>query len=158
MSDDEQRFMKEAGDILRQADADLDATTLSRLARGRNAALGWASGRNRSRWGALSVAGLGATFACVAVAAFILLRPQGERSPGTDLVADIGLLTSEESVEFFEDMEFYEWLSEAQGVEGEMPSAPGAFHVPGSVDPGVLPTSTRGRDTGTGSSGISRVI
>jgi len=150
MNDDERRLLQDSGRILRQAEEEIDAQTLSRLARGRTSALGDA--RRRSMFPAV---GLAAALAGAAIGAFLLLRP-AVIVPEASLVADLELLASEEPFEFFEEIEFYEWLVETgdQGLEASDPV--GVF--PDPADAGSGPVATHGRTPGDGDAGISRRV
>ena len=84
----------------------LDAATLSRLNRGRQAALANVGRRDRhwNRW-----------MPATGVAAVVLLAVFGLRGPAeVDVIAppgsDLEILLSEESIEMLEDLEFYSWL------------------------------------------------
>ena len=96
---------------LEQDAAGLDAATLSRLNRARQAALDARAPRStRSRWiGAGAAAALAAAFAL----ALVVRAPDPARLPvGEAAVAqeDIDLLSGEDEVELYEDQEFYAWL------------------------------------------------
>lgn len=147
MSDDERRFMQESGRILRRAEEGMDARTLSRLSLARAEAL-----EGRRRWGVFPAVGLAAALAGAAVGALLLLKP-AVSVPEAGLVADLDLLTSEEPLEFLEEIEFYEWLSETGG-QGPGESGPVGV-VPAPDDAGPRPVATRGRTPGDGNAGIS---
>jgi hypothetical protein len=92
----------------------LDAATLSRLNRGRQAALAEAGhpGRHWLRW-----------MPATGVAAAVLLAVLTLQGPGdVDVISapatDLEILLSEESIEMLEDLEFYSWL-ETQELEGD---------------------------------------
>ena len=107
MNDDD----KLTQDARRRFDASveqLDAATLSKLNRGRHAALAAARpGARRQYWG-LTLGGASAA----AVLIGLLLR-----APAVDVIdapaADIDLLQGEDSIEMLEDLEFYRWLDDA---------------------------------------------
>ena len=150
MSDEERRFLRESGRILREAEDGIDAATLSRLSRSRATAL-----EGRRRRGVLPAMGLAGALAGAAFGAFLLLRP-AVRVPDAGLVADLELLTSEESLEFFEDIEFYEWLSETGGQGMDAPGPVGV--VPAPAEAGSSPAASHGRPPGDGDAGISRRV
>lgn len=50
-----------------------------------------------------------------ALVVVVIVGPLRQEAIETNLVADLGLLTAEESLEFFEDIDFYEWLSTVEG-------------------------------------------
>lgn len=94
----------------RSCDA-LDGYTLSRLHRMRSAALA----RPQSRWKNLLLPFGGLVTACALVIAVSLsLRTPGLSTEGSGDAAleDIELLTANESLDFYEDYEFYQWLAE----------------------------------------------
>ena len=85
----------------------LDAATLSRLNRARHAALAELQQpvRQWTRW--VPAAGL----AAVAVVAVVIVQnPAGIDEPPPTAVADMEILLGEDSIEMFEDLEFYSWL------------------------------------------------
>ena len=92
----------------------LDAATLSRLNRGRQAALAETArpGRQWIRW--MPATGV----AAAVLLAVFTLRGAGEidfiAAPATDL----DILLSEESIEMLEELEFYSWL-DTQELEGD---------------------------------------
>jgi len=112
MNEQEQKMAAAAKKLLDESAAELDRETLSRLTRARKRALAAPTGR-RAFFGRpvllTSMAASLATAAAVALLAFF--GPLGQDAVDQNFVADIGLLTSQESIEFFEDIEFYEWLS-----------------------------------------------
>jgi hypothetical protein len=92
----------------------LDAATLSRLNRGRQAALAElkSPGRQWLRW-----------MPATGVAAAVVLVMMTFRGPGEiDVInapaTDFELLLSEENIEMLEDLEFYSWL-DSQEIEGD---------------------------------------
>ena len=90
---------------------ELDAATLSRLNRGRQAALAELQQPSRqwSRW--VPAAGV-AVLALVAVV--ITQNTVGVYEPPPTAVADMELLLGEDSIEMFEELEFYSWLDAAE--------------------------------------------
>lgn len=101
----------------------LDAATLSRLNKGRHAALReldrqhWFAGRGLA-W--LPVTGV----AAAALVALIVIRGPDDLDVAADVVtmSDFELLLEDESLEMLEDLEFYSWLDaedfEASGNVG----------------------------------------
>lgn len=92
----------------------LDAATLSRLNRGRQAALAAATRPERAwlRW-----------MPATGVAAAVLLAVLTLQGPGeVDVISapatDLEILLSEESIEMFEELEFYSWLA-TQELQGD---------------------------------------
>jgi hypothetical protein len=89
---------------------DLDAHTLSRLNRARQQALAQIPSRTPRHWHWLALAS--AASIALAVALLPNLRtPQPEALPVVDAsVEDFELLTSEENLALYSDMDFYAWL------------------------------------------------
>ena len=83
----------------------LDAATLSRLNRGRQAAIE-AAGSGRSPW-VLWAPATGVAAAAV-VAVVMLNDPAVDEIDSS--VADIDIILGEESIEMIEELEFYAWL------------------------------------------------
>lgn len=152
---DEDQFVHSAKRLLDESVTDLDGATLSRLARARNRALekrtGW-----RRLWRPLPMAAMGAAMAAVVLVLIVAVRPGRENGPDTVLVADLELVTAEESVEFFEDMEFYEWLATE---DGPLVSGLGArVPVPDRAGPDICPAAAGEPGAGDGDARISRII
>jgi hypothetical protein len=103
-------FEKRAQALLQESAESLDGRTRSRLTQARHAALDAIEHRKRNPWiwwGPVS----GATAAAV-IATVLLLSPgRHQVEPGGLTVADeIEIVTSEDSLEFYRDVEFYSWL------------------------------------------------
>jgi len=92
----------------------LDAAALSRLNRGRHAALAEAARPDRAwlRW--MPVTGV----AAAVLLAVIVLRGAGDIDVIGAPAADLDILLSEESIEMLEELEFYSWL-DTQELEGD---------------------------------------
>jgi len=120
----DEEFTRRAGALLRQAEDTLDASTLSRLNRARQAALAEARGRSRRRVGTGWLAGAVVTGLA---AVLVVLRPwPGDVDvpaglPESEQLADLDLLISDESLEMLEDIEFYAVLD---AELGDLPPAP----------------------------------
>ena len=86
----------------------LDAVTLSRLNRGRHAALQALHGRRPAAlWGRwLPVTGVVAA----TLVTMLLMRGPDTVSLPADSVVDLEILLEGESLEMYEDLEFYSWL------------------------------------------------
>ncbi|MDH4124039.1 MAG: hypothetical protein OEW64_09730 [Gammaproteobacteria bacterium] len=86
----------------------LDAATLSRLNRGRHVALDAVQGnRLAATWGRwLPVTGV----AAAALLTMMLVRGPDAVTLPADSVADFEILLESESLEMFENLEFYSWL------------------------------------------------
>lgn len=161
MNDEQERALVAAAkQCLDQATDDLDNATLSRLQHARKRAL--AGRESRSSWifRPLPLAGAcGSVLTAAALAILLVLHPSDQEEIENNLVADLGIITAEESVEFFEDIEFYQWLSTIDDADNRLSRARPA--VPG-LDAGFLgqesSTEDNRRTTGDGDAGVSRVI
>ncbi len=88
----------------------LDAATLSRLNRGRQAALASAgTSRRLMRW-----APAGGLAAAAIVAVVIVQSPGVVDTPPGSTAADFEILLSEDSLDMLEELEFYDWLDSAE--------------------------------------------
>ncbi len=152
MTDKERQFLENARQVLDDSVRDLDAATMSKLAQARNAALDARLQKQRRRrrmfvWGAPAV-GLAAA---VLVGVMVFRGPQ----PSAEAyVADLDILSGEESLEFYEEIEFYEWL--AQGVDDEEISGGGRSDAaPVAARAGVRGRRDWGRVAELGTAGIS---
>lgn len=111
-------FEKQAKEAFDDSVDALDAATLSRLNRGRQAALAQSgrpgfAGLSGSRW-----------MPAIGLAAAVLLVVVTLRGPAdVDVIAapasDLEILLSEESIEMLEDLEFYSWLA-TQDLSGDV--------------------------------------
>jgi hypothetical protein len=110
----DQRMAQEAKKVFDESVDGLDAATLSRLNRGRQAALSQAARRGKEwrRW--TPAAGV----AAAVLLAVITLRGPGEVDVITAPASDLEILLGEESIEMFEELEFYSWL-ETQELDGD---------------------------------------
>ena len=92
----------------------LDAATLSRLNRGRQAALAEAArpGKEWLRW--VPATGL----AAAVVLLFVMQQGPGDVDMISAPASDLEILLGEESIEMYEDLEFYSWL-DAQDFDGD---------------------------------------
>ncbi|MEL7185320.1 MAG: hypothetical protein AAFN50_02650 [Pseudomonadota bacterium] len=105
MSTSDEKLEQSAKRLFDESVDGLDAATLSRLNRGRQAALE-ASGGGRSRWLLWAPA---TGVAAAAVVAAVMLQV-----PNTNVIdaapADLDIILAEESIEMLEELEFYAWL------------------------------------------------
>ena len=114
LTPDEQRLAAAAGDLLRRSADELDATTRSRLNRGRQAALaGLRPAGARRGW--LMPAFGSAAVALVIVSVWLGRGvdpvPAPEQTAANPLVAqDLDVLLADENLEMMEDLEFDAWL------------------------------------------------
>jgi hypothetical protein len=108
-----ERFAEQAKNLFDRSVDSLDAGTLSRLNRGRHAALAELESRARSRRKAYWLPATGV--AAAAVLAVMIV--QGPETPDVAMdpvtASDFEILLDEESLEMFEDLEFYSWLEAA---------------------------------------------
>jgi len=107
---DDDRWLERAKALLDDSAGNLDAATLSRLNRARQAALATRR-KGPSRW-AWSAALAGAAAAVFAIA--IGLHHQGGvplgNPPPTLQAGDIDVMTSEDDLDLAENLDFYAWL------------------------------------------------
>ena len=109
----EQAFAARAKQVFDESVDGLDAASLSRLNRGRQAALAEID-RPRQRWSRWTPA-VGA--AAVVLLAVVMLRGPAEIDVIAAPASDLEILLSEESIDMFEELEFYSWL-DAADLEG----------------------------------------
>lgn len=107
----ENELLQTARQLLRESERAQDELTIARLRAARLRAL---EAKPRARW--LSMQWVGSVVAAGAVAMLAgviwLNMPSEATAPnGTEAVADIELLTTSESPEFYTDLEFYDWLA-----------------------------------------------
>ncbi len=111
----EQAFLDKASDALDKSCDSMDGQTLSRLNRIRHAAI--EHGKQSQGRTFLSPFG-GLITACVLVFVVSVFYPgqSNVKVPvtpdGGTAIEDLDILTSTESLEFFENLEFYQWLEE----------------------------------------------
>jgi len=90
----------------------LDAAALSRLNQGRHAALEQlASGRSKAVW--MRWVPAGGVAAAALITMIIMRGPELESMP-IEVVSDFEILLEGESLEMFEDLEFYSWMDDAE--------------------------------------------
>ena len=91
----------------------LDAAALSRLNQGRHAALATlASDRPRAAWLRWAPAGGVAAMGAIALLTVLLIRaPEVENIP-VEVASDFEILLDGESLEMFENLEFYSWMDD----------------------------------------------
>ena len=110
--DKEKRFIANVKKALDLGEENLDAGTQSKLTRIRHQALDAGEHKEPSirRWFMLPVAGL-ATACAIILGVAIYLKPPGGLPPNLE---DLDLLAAEENLEFYDRLEFYAWLAEAE--------------------------------------------
>ena len=109
MTDDSEKFVREVRRVLDEENQNLSGSTLNRLQRASNQALHSSNNKKAKIWGwsLAPIAGL-------ILVAFLLRQPANFDQHKLDNISDWQIITSEESLEFFqEDIAFYEWVSEA---------------------------------------------
>ncbi len=122
----EREFLDDIKHVLDESVDNLDGATRSALARARHATLERHEARAArfQRWlrkAALPAAGL----AAAAVLLVVILQNGGSGAP-EDFVADIEVLGAEESTEFYEELDFYLWISE-EGTDAKNTDTTGLF-------------------------------
>jgi hypothetical protein len=103
-------FAAQAKDVFDDSVERLDAAALSRLNQGRHAALATlGSTRSRAAWMRWAPAG---GVAAIALLAVLLVRaPEVENIP-VEVASDFEILLDGESLEMFENLEFYSWMDD----------------------------------------------
>ncbi len=112
-------WVGQARERLEESARDLDAATLSRLNRARQAALAL----HRPRAGRVWLLPAGLASACMLLLAVAVWQPHRHDDAGVLQTAsgktgDADALSDEASLEFYQDLEFYAWL-EAQNKGGD---------------------------------------
>lgn len=107
MNDDERRLLERVRGALDEGAANLDGATRSRLAQARARAL---QPRHAVRLWWLPAGG--AVFASVLAALLWLGQPAPLPGNGFNGVADLELLTSNDGLELYQELDFYRWLEE----------------------------------------------
>lgn len=161
MNEERQRhFAQTAKHLLDEAATHLDSDTLSQLQRARNRALAARSKPlplYRRPWPMTGM--IASALTAVALVVFVVNGPLRQEAVETNMVADLGLLTAEESLEFFEDIDFYQWLSTVEGEENGLSRTRDDSPALPLWKPSLERDSEiRGRKTGVGHAGVSRLI
>jgi hypothetical protein len=90
----------------------LDAAALSQLNQGRHAAIEQlASGNAKTAW--MRWAPAGGVVAAALITMIVMRTPEIESIP-VEVVSDFEILLQGESLEMFEDLEFYSWMDDAE--------------------------------------------
>jgi len=105
-SDHEQSFLNAIKAELDTSTAEMDSATVARLAQIRQAAL--SSSSSRPIW--WIPAGAFATLA-VAITVFLLWTATPVPEPNR-VLEELDLLSSVDNIEFYDELDFYQWLSE----------------------------------------------
>jgi type VI protein secretion system component VasF len=107
MTDHERQLIETVRSTLNESVAHLDATTRSRLAQARARAQ---EPRRRTHFWLLPAGA--AALASLLVAALWLGQPMPLPGDGFDAAADFELLTSSDSLELYQELDFLQWLEE----------------------------------------------
>ena len=109
---DEQLLLSAAKHTLDESVESLDQETLDRLAAIRLQALAAASSRkSRSSNWFMPAGGFVTAAALVAAVLLWTSQPAMEESAPMALIEDINLLTDSEEIDFYQNLEFYQWLA-----------------------------------------------
>lgn len=108
----EEQFIANVKKALDLGAENLDPEVRSKLTRIRHNALeaGERQGFDLRRWFTLPVAGWAATAALIVLGLTMYLQPAGNGS--LPPLEDIDLLAAEDTLEFYDGLEFYAWLAE----------------------------------------------
>ena len=110
-------WVADARALLDASTQSLDAATLSRLNRARQAALGQRQRKSRSWW--LPAAGLAASCALVLAAVVWFPQQRAGVAPATHAAAaDAEVAAADDGIEFYQDLEFYAWLDAQEQDSG----------------------------------------
>lgn len=115
----DKQFAEQAKTLFDDSVASLDAAALSRLNRDRHAALEATRGNRLGAWGRwLPATGIAAAL----LVSVIVMRGPDTLTLPADSVADFEILLEADSLEMYEELEFYSWLEtadlDAQGNAG----------------------------------------
>jgi hypothetical protein len=117
---DDDQFSHTVGRMLRESAEQLDAASVARLKRGREAALEeWRERRTWRPW-LVPAASLGALAALAAGLWFNVGTAPKTPDPlagAVDSASEMDLLLAGDSMEMFEDLDFYAWLDAEAGPE-----------------------------------------
>jgi hypothetical protein len=112
-------WIAQVRDELDASARDLDGATLSRLNRARQAALGQAHTSAQARWRRMSAFALAGVAGLALSLALWRAAPErvGAPEPAAIEAQDFDLLAGQDSLDLYEDLEFYAWLDaeQAQG-------------------------------------------
>lgn len=106
----DKKFQQAAKEQLDLSTEQIDAETLARLRQARVQALTANEHKERRSW--QPVFGGFATASVAVVVAFIWLGGDRATMPVTSGFEDMEMLSSAETIEFYEDYEFYQWLED----------------------------------------------
>ncbi|MCI0508002.1 MAG: hypothetical protein L0Z73_18100 [Gammaproteobacteria bacterium] len=118
----EQLLLSAAKATLEDSVEQIDAQTLARLAAIRQSAVDAAMRKHSatawfSRW--ILPMGGAATAMAVALVVFTLwVQPPGQDAAPVAVLEDLNILTGSEEIEFYQELEFYEWLAVNEQAAG----------------------------------------
>lgn len=108
---DNEDFANQAKGVFDDSVDRLDAAALSRLNQSRHAALeGLATAEGKANW--LRWAPAGGVAAIALVTVMVMRGPELETIPG-EVVSDFDILLEGESLDMYEELEFYSWMDDA---------------------------------------------
>ncbi len=109
---DNDDFAAQAKDSFDDSVERLDAAALSRLNQGRHAALEQlAKGNSKAAW--MRWLPVGGVAAAALVSIIVMRAPEIESMP-IEVASDFEILLQGESLEMFEDLEFYSWMDDVE--------------------------------------------
>ena len=111
MTHDEDRFAEQARQAVAAAADQLDPDTRRRLTQARYAALDALPRARWHRW-RYAIAGLTSATAMLLVVSLWLMAPA--TTPVPEQLADLELLATSDNPDFFNELEFYQWLADDQ--------------------------------------------
>jgi len=114
MSRDEEKFVSGIKEQLDQQAEVLDRATLSHLHQARVAAQAEGAGRQWRHWQPVAAF---ASIAVLAIAIWVAIPVNNNGDQTMAALDDMELLTAADELEFYEEIEFYQWL-EAQDEQG----------------------------------------
>lgn len=116
MNDADEALQKRAKQLFDNSVDELDAATLSRLNRARQAALESSSHRLPAliRW-----APIGGLATAAAVALLLVQSPTTIQPPADAGIVDVEILLSEDNLDMLEDLEFYDWIDLSDEQNGD---------------------------------------
>lgn len=118
MNEADEKFAQQAKKLFDHSVDGLDASTLSRLNRGRQAALAKLVMGNR-RWSHWMLATATGVAAVVFVAVMVMRGPMAVDGIEIAVAAtDMEILLGEESIDMLENLEFYSWLDIGERADG----------------------------------------
>ena len=114
----EQRWTDAACRMLDESADDLDAATLSRLNRARQAALAASRTRRAPAWAWPALFAAAASFTLAVLVWPVAQVPLESTPPGVIVAGDLELLAAAAELALYEDLEFYAWLDTQQSADG----------------------------------------